>query len=1024
MIHKFIRTPVIFILVLCTLPALAQTDPFSGYSVRHFTDENGLPQNSINDLLFDDAGYLWLGSQVGLIRFNGFSFKLYYPDDKAAMESNILLLGKGHGKSLYFQTSDHNLYNYPGNNSRRLKTMNNAGPEGPWLLNDRKQLFDFTRFLATDLPPAITARRKALFKSLYDRNNSFYVVDSARAYILSGDSLYFYNGQDLIPLDRTNQGSQCLQASQKLYIIEKEKVLSVYDAGKKTAGPSLISGDALKGAHQYRLFSSCNTSHLLVDSRLYRLSATPDGKLSGRFLLDLGFAANISAIEYNKELDLLLVASLTDGFWILRKNQFVSARFPPLLQERLSQHLFGPLALYHDSTILTSRFAFDASGKFTPLDDTISNWQRCLYIDTQQALWGSADNIPRKMTPAMKVLRTFPPLDAPIVDYKQDEKGQLYCLTENSLWRLEADSFRRLFNKGQLSFNGVNASMCLVTPHRFWIANASGLMEYDPDSRQLRSIPELAGDHVRAIHLCKDSSILLGTYGQGYFYFHAGRFNKMPLDRNGFLITAHDFIEDQKGCLWIPCNKGLFKVPKADLDAWCAAPGSELYYYYYGRQDGLRINEFNGGFNASSAITPKGFTALLSMKGMVCFYTDSLRTDFARGNVDISGIEIDGNPGGRPDSIHLSADYNSLLIELSCPFLGNRHNLCLEYSLKGLNESWKEVPEDGIINLSRLAPGNYTLIVRKVNGFGNNNYSYCQWPITVIPHFYQAGWFRILAVLALALLLILLLQLWLKLREKRKTLKRAVTTLETTVAKLQDSEQALLKTNRTREKLISLVIHDLRSPLRFLSLLAGDLHDNQSGMSAEELKDRTYLIKKGTLDVYNFSEDFLLWVTSQKDNFNITQSTLAIKPLLQEIYDFFLDQVEQKGNRIRFEAPDTLYIFSDPHILITIIRNLVDNANKYTQQGDITIRAYEEQTRIIIAVTDTGKGMTPRQIEDFLQNSNNLDEVRSGSQLGHKFVFDLTTRINGAVSIQSRQGAGTTVKLSFPGPGDLTASRT
>jgi len=1020
MINKFIRTLVIIILLLYAIPGFPQTDPLSGYSVQHFTDENGLPQNSINDLLFDDAGYLWLGSQVGLIRFNGFSFKLYYPDDKAAMESNILLLGKGKGKSLYFQTNDHNLYNYPGNNCRRLKSMNNAGPEGPWLLNDRKQLFDFTRFLHTDLPPGAQARRKNLFKSLYARNDGFYVADPSSVYIVSDDSLYFYDGQDLKPLDRTaDRTTQYLQADKKLYLIQKEKVLAAYENGKKIAGPFLITGNIFTGGKNYRLFSSGCIGLLLIDRRLYRLSPTPDGKLTSQFLLDLGFADNISAVEYNKDLDLLLVASLTNGFWVLRKNHFQPAAFSPTLQQLLSRHLFGPLALYNRNTILADEFSFDASGKFTLLKDGTDSWQRCLYPDDQQRIWGADENSPRIMTPAMKVIRSFPPLDAPIVDYKQDKKGQLYCLTENSLWRLEADSFRHLFSKEQLSFNGANETMCEVGPHRFWIAGASGLIEYDPESKLLRSIPDLAGDHVRAICLCRDSSVLLGTYGQGYFYFHQGRFIRMPLDKNGFLITAHYFLEDNKDNIWIPCNKGLFKVPKADMDAWCKSPGSDLYYYYYGRQDGLQINEFNGGFNTPAIITPDGFISLLSMKGMICFYADSLRTDFSRGDVDISGIEIDGKPGDRPDSIRLSPDYNSLLIELSCPFLGNRRNLYLEYNLKGLNESWKEVPEDGIINLSRLAPGHYTLIVRKVNGFGSNNYAYRQWPITVISHFYQTTWFRILAMLALLLLLILLLQLWLKLREKRKeirikaeTLKGAVITLEKTVAKLQESEQALLKTSRTREKLISLVIHDLRSPLRFLSMLAGDLHDNHTGFSPDELKERTHLIKKGTVDVYNFSEDFLLWVTSQKDNFNITQSLLPVKPLLQEIYDFFLDQVQQKGNNISYEAPEDLYIYSDPHILITIIRNLVDNANKYTRQGVITIRAYKEDTAIVITVADTGKGMSSQQIGDFLYNEG-FDNVSSGSQLGHKFVFDLTKRINGHVSIQSREGEGTTIKLVF-----------
>ncbi|HVU83218.1 MAG TPA: HAMP domain-containing sensor histidine kinase [Puia sp.] len=268
---------------------------------------------------------------------------------------------------------------------------------------------------------------------------------------------------------------------------------------------------------------------------------------------------------------------------------------------------------------------------------------------------------------------------------------------------------------------------------------------------------------------------------------------------------------------------------------------------------------------------------------------------------------------------------------------------------------------------------------------------------------WDATWFLLLAGMAVLLLLVALIQIWLKLRTKRKEER----------ARAEQSAQALMQSSNLREKLISLVIHDLRSPLRFLSLLASDLLDNQSNYSPEEVKERIYWIKKGTQDIYNFSEDFLLWVTSQRDNFNISRRQILLRPLLQEIYDFFLEQVQQKGNSLSYTADESLTTWSDPHILITIIRNLVDNANKYTDGGQIVLRAYEEGAELCISVSDTGKGMSPKQTAYFMQHIS-LDHVQSGSQLGHKFVYDLTQRLNGRVSIDSKEGKGTTVWLKFP----------
>jgi signal transduction histidine kinase len=174
------------------------------------------------------------------------------------------------------------------------------------------------------------------------------------------------------------------------------------------------------------------------------------------------------------------------------------------------------------------------------------------------------------------------------------------------------------------------------------------------------------------------------------------------------------------------------------------------------------------------------------------------------------------------------------------------------------------------------------------------------------------------------------------------------------------------------------------------------------------------MVKKGAQDIYHFSEDFLLWVTSQKDNFSVANKVFAIRPLLQEISDFFREQVQQKGNTLSYEADEKLQIDSDPHILITILRNLVDNANKYTNSGVITIRTCREEDRIAISVADTGRGMSRQQIDAFLRNEP-LDEVKSGSQLGHKFIFDLTRRINGVLSIESWEKEGTRVCIRLPG---------
>jgi signal transduction histidine kinase len=1036
MISKSIRFSIVaIVLTLAGKPLLSQTDYFKGYHVEHFTDENGLPQNSVNDLLFDDNGFLWLGSQVGLVRFDGYSFKLYAPDDKPAMSSNFTSLAKG-DSDIYCQTIDRHLYRYSPGNNPCPEPLNSPDLKKPFLLNG-KWLIDFSSFLESTQPGEPPGERKLIFSELFDRNRNFFAVDPSHIYLLHSDTLFYYTAGKLTAIAPAPDHSlKYLIINGTLYVLRNDLVVSVYTNGlpagrsgrngrSPAGGSTPIGGDLQKelagharGQDTFRLFTG-STPHLLVNRKLYRIVQGKDGSLSGDFLLDIDFANNVSAIEFDEKIDLLLIATQTEGFYTLRKSKFQVASFPQPLQEQLSRYLFGPMALQNGKNILTDRFIFSGDGRFNLLQPILPLWQKCIFIDQEDHVWTSVNKFPRMLDSAMKPARIFPTLDAQITGYAEDAPGDIYCLTERSLWRLHTDSFQQELNGDTLPFHGTGECISRVAPHLLWIGGSDGLIEYDTRSNVAHAVQGPGDAHIRCIHICRDGSILLGTYGEGYYYYRHGRFFHMPPDKNGFLVTAHCFLEDAKGAIWIPCNKGLFKIPKADLDAWCDSPGGQLYYYYYGRQDGLRTNEFNGGVNAPGLITPEGFVALLSMKGIVCFYTDSLRSDFPAGPIGIANIEIDGRSHPVADSIELAAGYNSLFLEISCPYLGNRNNLYLEYCVKGLNPEWKEVPRDGSIDLSRLGPGNYTLSVRKVDGFGKNNFTYREWNILVLPHYFQTGWFFLLSALVLFLLMFFLVQARFKLKQKQKeirikadTLKDTVVALEDSVEKLQGSQKALLQNSKMKEKLISLVIHDLRSPIRFLSMLAGDLHDNLTGFSPEELKERTYGIKKGASELYTFSEDFLLWVTAQRNNFSITERSFPIRPLLQEIYEFFRDQVQQKGNCLMIDAPEDLNMYSDPHILITIIRNLVDNANKYTDQGKIIISAYEEFPYIFISVKDTGKGMNRQQIDAFLQNES-LDDIHSGSQLGHKFISDLTRRIGGTISLDSREKEGTTVLLRF-----------
>src|ERR1700744_2651887 len=118
------------------------------------------------------------------------------------MESNVSSLAKDDKGSVFFQTIDHNLYCYTGNNSGSLAPLNNSSSRQHLLLSTQKRLFDFTAFLQ-HVPDSATAhQRQAIYRELSEHNENFSITDAGRIYLLYQDSIYYYDGRELRSLSR------------------------------------------------------------------------------------------------------------------------------------------------------------------------------------------------------------------------------------------------------------------------------------------------------------------------------------------------------------------------------------------------------------------------------------------------------------------------------------------------------------------------------------------------------------------------------------------------------------------------------------------------------------------------------------------------------------------------------------------------------------------------------------------------------------------------------------------------------
>jgi len=215
-----------------------------------------------------------------------------------------------------------------------------------------------------------------------------------------------------------------------------------------------------------------------------------------------------------------------------------------------------------------------------------------------------------------------------------------------------------------------------------------------------------------------------------------------------------------------------------------------------------------------------------------------------------------------------------------------------------------------------------------------------------------------------------------------------------------------------KEKLISLILHDLKSPLYSQSLILNALSYSEFFIN-EEARDLFLDLKNSNAVIVKFTQDFLTWYSSQKDGFIVKKAQFEHAQLIDDVFRIYSDIAARKNLELLYEKNSSLLLFTDKNILEIILRNILDNAIKYTQKGVVFLKFEKGPGEIRIIVTDTGSGMKPETIRRLEGYSNKLHH-ESSQTFGYRFIFTLAEKIGAAIDIRSEAGKGTSVTIIIP----------
>lgn len=956
-------------LIFCQIVCQAQVAD-EHYYFKNLSVQNGLSQNTVNAILQDKQGFMWLGTKDGLNRYDGSSFRKFKHDghSERSIGNNFITalyedvrgniwIGADVGLYIYYPEKDSFRHftelSKEGTKIEHTVTAISGDNHGcVWIAVESQGLFCYD-------PETEEFQNHSLknFSFISTNVESFVFDNSGTLWIgCYGDGLFYSK-------DRLKTLHPYLSPVDNKVIYENDVVTKIV----KGAYNCLYVGSSKNGVKELNL-----TSNKLHD--LLSVDESGENVFCRELLVasdnELWIGSETGLYIYNLRLGKYahLRSSLNDPY-SLSDNAIYS-----LCKDREGGiwigSYFGGVNYYPRFYTYFEKYYPKGSG-----NGLHGKRVREFCQDNQGTLWiGTEDGGLNRFNPKTKTFSFFAPSSA-----FTNVHG--LCMVDDNLWvgtfskgvkvidtRTGAivKTYQKTESPRSLIDNSI-FSICRTTTGDIYLGTLFGLLRYNRQSDDFDRIPELNGKFVYDIKEDSGGNLWLATYANGAYCYNVNEKrwknylhndddpNSLPYDKvlsifedshrqvwlttqgGGFCLfhpdtetftsynssdglpndVVYQIVEDKEGFLWLTTNNGLV----------CFQPATKAMKVYT-TANGLLGDQFN---YRSSFETEDGTIYLGSIDGFIAFNPKSFSENRWLPSVVITDFLLFGKEvfAGEPsspleksitysDRIVLQSYQNSFSFRLAAlDFQAPKMNRIM-YKLDGFDDDWLPVGESPIVSYSNLQYGNYTFRVKVSNSDGVWNDEEVALKVLILPPFYLSIW----AYCIYALLIIgcsVYAVLYFKQRSNSKH-RRQMEKFE------QEKEREVY---HAKIDFFTNVAHEIRTPL---TLIKGPLENIilKKQVDAETREDLN-VMKHNTERLLNLTNQLLDFRKTETQGFRLNFANCNITEVLKETHMRFTSLAKQKGLEFTLEVPEKdFYAHVNREAFTKIISNLLNNAVKYS----------------------------------------------------------------------------------------------
>lgn len=1038
----------LLICILCCFPHLIHA-----YSLRQFSNKNGLSNSAILSLYQDHQGVIWIGSCDGLNIFDGTNIHVYNPVNptKAPLSGNLINnIMETEKDVLWIQTNygldrlDTKLQTSKSFTEFKDKNyMAKSRDNDLFIVKDDGYIYYYQPekqlFQKLEVPQIAFGH---VLSTIIDKNNILWVFTSnndTRSYQI------IKNKEEiaLTPNNLFKHSEQLLWAFAEedlIYFIDKTYSLYEYDFGNQQ---QYFIAD-LKAEVETR----GEVSSIIKQQNDYYIGFKSSGLIVLKYMSDQKIKYQMQDTEIHSGIFCLMKDKYQDIVWIGTDGQGVYMYFNDafsitntLLDTPVYQINNPVRTVYYDEEqtlwIGTKGGGILRIRNYSPETNAAASFDRisisnstltdntvyCFAPGSANRLWIGTENGLNYYSYQNKQLKAFTVIaDGKKVKYVHS----INELNDTTLWvsTVGEGIVKIILDKAGSSPSVKSATRIVLDDGRMasnyfftsfqendsilWFGNRGyGAYRLNVETEQLTPyrfdnvVNSQTANDIFAIYK-NEKGYWLGTssgllhFNEDYSHYH----DRADLFSNN---TVHGILEDQQNNLWISTNQGLVRFnPKTNTGQT------------YDRENGLEVTEFSDGAFYKDSRTETlffgGTNGFVTVKPNAYIMADYMP------QINLKGLSIFGKEYNIHDFLHdkkgkkiLQLDYsrNFFCIDFMAIDYINGNNYSYSYKLDEVSSQWIESGTSASAIFSNLAPGQYTLLVKYKNNMNGKECEPQKLLIQITPPWYLSNWAYILYFTLIALFCIL--AVYRIVHQYRRKQHRMIEKLN------REKKEEVYE---SKLRFFTNITHEFCTPLTLIygpceKILAYPQSDSYIRKYGKMIQQNTEKLNGLILELLEFRR----LETGHKV---LSIQRLSVSDKLRNIAESFCELAENKNLNYQLDIEPNIEWNTDISCFSKIVNNLISNAFKYTpEEGNITIGLKVENQLLTLNISNSGKGIAKENLAKIFDRYKILDSFEmngknSRNGLGLAICKNMVTLLNGEINVSSIQNEITTFTVTLP----------